>query len=129
MAQWRLAARFALRELRGGLEGFRIFLACLAIGVAAIAGIGSVSSSVVSGLHADARALLGGDVELHLVYREASEAQRAFLEASGAVSLVRQMRSMARAPDGGERSLIELKAVDGAYPLYGEVGLDPAIPL
>ena len=32
-----LALRFALREMRGGLKGFRIFLACIAIGVAAIA--------------------------------------------------------------------------------------------
>src|ERR671933_2313439 len=116
MAAPPIAVRFALRELRGGLEGFRIFLACLAIGVAAIAGIGSVSSSVVSGLHADARALLGGDVELHLVYREADAAQRAFLDESGTVSLVRQMRSMARSADGEQRSLVELKAVDAAYP-------------
>lgn len=29
----RLAWRFALRELRGGLKGFRIFLACLALGL------------------------------------------------------------------------------------------------
>ncbi len=32
-----LAWRLAGRELRGGLKGFRIFLACLALGVATIA--------------------------------------------------------------------------------------------
>lgn len=35
-----LAARLARRELRGGLAGFRIFFACLVLGVAAIAGVG-----------------------------------------------------------------------------------------
>ena len=35
-----IAWRIAQRELRGGLKGFRIFLACLALGVAAIAAVG-----------------------------------------------------------------------------------------
>ena len=44
------SARFAARELRGGLKGFRIFLACLALGVAAIAAVGSVRSAIEAGL-------------------------------------------------------------------------------
>ncbi len=35
------ALRFALRELRGARRGFFVFLACLALGVMAIAGVGS----------------------------------------------------------------------------------------
>ena len=120
-----LAARWARRELRGGVRGFRIFLACLALGVAVIAGVGSLAATVSAGLKADARAMLGGDVELHLVHRQATPAQLRFLEQSGAVSAVAGMRAMARTEDGKERSLIELKAVDGAYPLYGDVALDP----
>jgi predicted lysophospholipase L1 biosynthesis ABC-type transport system permease subunit len=61
-----LAWRLALRELRAGLAGFRVFLACLILGVAAIAGIGSVSESVIAGIRADARTLLGGDIDLRL---------------------------------------------------------------
>ncbi len=121
-----LAGRLARRELRGGLRGFRVFLACLALGVAVIAGVGSLSAAVTAGLKADARAMLGGDVELHLVHRTASADQRAFLEKSGAVSEIVQMRAMARTGDGARRSLIELKAVDDAYPLYGAVAIDGA---
>ncbi|HEY0524312.1 MAG TPA: hypothetical protein VGD08_13050, partial [Stellaceae bacterium] len=62
-----LAWRLAGRELRGGLRGFRIFLACIVVGVATIAGVGSIAASIVAGLKADARVLLGGDVELRLV--------------------------------------------------------------
>jgi putative ABC transport system permease protein len=120
-----LALRLAARELRAGLAGFRIFLACLALGVAAIAGVGSVSASIVAGLRGDARALLGGDVELRLLYREATPEQRAWMAANGTVSEMSDMRSMARRPDGEKRALIELKAVDDAYPLYGELRLDP----
>src|SRR5216684_3032421 len=121
-----LAWRLARRELRGGLRGFRIFIACLALGVAVIAGAGALSAAVGAGLRADARAMLGGDVELHLVHRPATPQQRAYLAKDADVSEVAQMRAMARTEDGNERALVELKAVDGAYPLYGAVTLDPA---
>ena len=74
-----LPLRWALREVRGGLAGFRVLLASLALGVAAIAGIGSVAASIDAGLAADAEALLGGDVELHLVHRTATADELAFL--------------------------------------------------
>ncbi len=124
-----LALRWALRELRGGLRGFWIFLACLALGVAVIAGVGSVAASVAAGLGVNARALLGGDIELHLVHRTATDAELAFMRDSGAVSRVAEMRAMARSDDGNQVGLIELRAVDPAYPLYGSVTLDPPMAL
>ncbi|HEX6442332.1 MAG TPA: FtsX-like permease family protein [Stellaceae bacterium] len=121
--------RLAARELRGGIAGFRVFLACLVLGVAAIAAIGSLTASVTAGLRSDARVLLGGDVSLRLPLRPASEAERRYLADGGALSSVVKLRAMARAPDGGKRSLIELQAVDAAYPLYGAVALIPPQPL
>ncbi|MGO9785406.1 MAG: ABC transporter permease [Stellaceae bacterium] len=120
-----LALRLARRELRGGLTGFQIFLACLALGVAVIAGVGSLSAALDASLRNDARALLGGDVDFHLFHRPASPAERAYLARAGTVSEADDMRAMARTEDGGARSLIQLKAVDGSYPLYGDVTLDP----
>ena len=46
----KIAIRFAARELRGGLVGFRVFLACLALGVAAIAAVGTVRAGIEAGL-------------------------------------------------------------------------------
>ncbi|HXP12837.1 MAG TPA: ABC transporter permease, partial [Stellaceae bacterium] len=120
-----LALRLARRELRGGLAGFRIFIACLALGVAVIAGVGSLSAALDSSLRNDARALLGGDVDFHLFHRPASGPEKSYLARAGKVSEADDMRAMARTEDGGQRSLIQLKAVDGAYPLYGSVTLDP----
>src|SRR5215475_9469159 len=111
---WSLAFRFARRELRGGLKGFRIFLACLMLGVAAIAAAGSVASSVRGGIAVDAQKLLGGDVEVRLLYRPATPEQIAFFNASGAVSAISEMRAMARPLAGDQRSLVELKAVDSS---------------
>ncbi len=122
-----LAFRLARRELRGGISGFRVFIACLTLGVAAIAGVGSISSSVVAGLRADARTLLGGDVELRLQHRQASPEQLAYLgNHSAQISTTVRMRAMAR-PAGSvdSRALIELKAVDAAYPLTGALATDP----
>ena len=128
-SQIRYAFRLARRELRGGVRGFRIFLACLVLGVAAIAGIVSLTQSVTAGIRADATLLLGGDVSVHLTYRRANEAERRFLAESGTLSEIAKMRAMARTPDGAKRSLIELQAVDGAYPLYGQVAITPSMQL
>ncbi len=121
-----LACRLARRELRGGIRGLGVFAACLVLGVAAIAGIGSLAAAVSAGIKADARGLLGGDAEARLAYRPANAAERAYLEQSGQVSEIATLRAMARTQDGARRSLIELKAVDRAYPLYGAVALSPA---
>jgi putative ABC transport system permease protein len=128
-SQLSYAFQLARRELRGGVRGFRVFLACLVLGVGAIAGIGSLTEAVVAGIRGDARLLLGGDVSARLTYRPAGEAERQFLAASGALSEVAKLRAMARSLDGARRSLIELQAVDAAYPLYGAVTLTPALPL
>lgn len=129
---WRTAFTLARRELRGGLRGFRIFLLCLMLGVAIIAAVGSLSAAVVAGIAADARSILGGDLDIRLIHREATEAQRAAFAGLGAVSESRELRAMARPADpaaDADRVLIELKAVDGAYPLYGAVRLAPEIAL
>ena len=115
------AFRLARRELRGGVRGFRVFLACLVLGVGAIAAIGSLRAAVEAGLRADARLLLGGDVSARLTLRPADAAEREFLARSGTLSETASLRAMARSLDGKRRSLIELRAVDAAYPLYGAV--------
>ncbi len=124
-----LAWRFAGRELRGGLAGFRLFFFCLALGVALIASVGAISAAVQLGLARDARALLGGDVELRLLYEPATPAELAAFAAAGRVSALAAMRAMAIKPDGSARLLVELKAVDQAYPLFGQVVLSPDSPL
>jgi len=121
--------RLVRRELRSGLKGFGVFLACLFLGVFAISALGSFTASAKSGLLADAGALLGGDLELRLAHRELQAEQRRFLDARGSLSHVMTMRTMAADMAGDNRMLIELKAVDQAYPLYGELGILPAMEL
>jgi putative ABC transport system permease protein len=69
-----LSLRFALRELRGGLRGFYVFIACIALGVTAIAGVGALAGSLADGLAREGRVILGGDVAFELIHREAEPA-------------------------------------------------------
>ncbi len=134
-AQWLLAWKLARRELRAGLTGFRIFLACLSVGVAAIAAVGTISSSVTAGLNDNAKNLLGGDIDLRFHNHPNNEIQdRYLLENSVALSKTLELRAMATPvypSQNGERgrSLIELKGVDAVYPLSGEMLLAPALSL
>jgi putative ABC transport system permease protein len=123
-----LSLKLALRELRGGLSGFRVFVACLALGVASIAGVGSISQGLKDGLAREGRVILGGDASFSLVHREASAEELAFLQSRGKVSGIATMRAMART-QAGAAALTELKAVDTAYPLAGAVQTNPQVPL
>jgi len=126
-----LALRLARRELRGGLKGWRVFLACLALGVAAIAAIGALSQAVQEGIRTDGKVILGGDVAFRTVHRPAKPEQRAFVAGAGTVSTSVEMRAMARPAAGPARAriLVELKTVDDAYPLYGAIALEPKQPI
>src|SRR5215471_4041212 len=113
-----LSLRYAFRELRGGLRGFYVFIACIALGVFAIAGVGSVAASLSAGLAREGRTLLGGDVSFVLFQREAKAAEVAFLGSRGRLSAAATLRGMAKAADG-KLALVEMKAVDDLYPMQG----------
>ncbi|MEM9011547.1 MAG: FtsX-like permease family protein [Pseudomonadota bacterium] len=127
-----VAWRIARRELRGGLKGFRIFLACLALGVGAIAAVGSVRMAIQEGLSREGAVILGGDAAMRFTYRYASEEERAWMAAEAdAISEVVDFRSLlvVDRDDGPERTLTQVKGVDNVYPIYGSVGLEPEMPL
>ena len=65
--------KIAIRDLRGGLAKFRIFLVCLFLGVFAISLIGTFNVSVKAGLQKESAEILGGDISLNLAYRVASQ--------------------------------------------------------
>ncbi len=128
---WRLAWRFAWREARNGLRGFRVFVACLALGVFAIAAVGSLSSSIVDGLEQNARAIMGGDIEVGQTAQNIpAEATQWLAGKAEAVSLARELRAMARGTgEDPQRTIVELKAIDNPYPLYGAMVLASGQPL
>ncbi|KAB7615325.1 FtsX-like permease family protein [Amylibacter sp. SFDW26] len=127
-----VALRIALRELRSGLRGFWIFITCLALGVGAIAGIGSVKMSIEKGLLNEGAVILGGDAELEFTYRFAEPDERIWMsQISTKTSEIVDFRSMAVVGDDNtaERALTQVKGTDTNYPLYGKVLLEPDMSL
>jgi putative ABC transport system permease protein len=118
-----LVLRLALREMRTGLSGFYVFIACVTLGVAVITGVGALSDALHAGFEAEGEAILGGDVTFARMHKRANAEERGWLERRGQLSETATMRALARNLDGSEQTLIELKAVDAAYPLAGNVEL------
>jgi len=124
-----LALRMALRELRGGLSGLRLLAVCLVLGVAALAGVGSLSDAITTGISDRGQLILGGDIEIAMTQRAATQAERAAFAKAGAVSEVLRLRGMAsKAGDASsgtatDSTITEVKAVDAAYPLYGSFSI------
>ena len=116
--------RLAWRDLKGGLARLWVVLACLALGVGLIAGVGGINAALVDALGRDAAKLLGGDLALESTNAPVPDAVIAAVPAGAGLSRTLRTNSIAFGAD--ERSApIEIKAVDGAYPLVGALGLDP----
>jgi putative ABC transport system permease protein len=120
--------RFALRDLRGGLAGLRIFLLCIVLGVAAIVGVESLARALNDGLGREGRVILGGDASFSLIHRRLFADERRFLEAHGSLSTIATVRAMARAADG-DAALIEMKAVEPSWPRIGSAVFAPPMSL
>jgi putative ABC transport system permease protein len=116
-------AGFAMRELRGGVRGFYVFIACVALGVAVITAVGALTDALRAGFEKQGENLLGGDVTLSRPHRRAEAAERTWMESQARVSETATLRAMARRTDASEQTMVELKGVDKAYPLVGSLTL------
>ncbi|HJZ31349.1 MAG TPA: FtsX-like permease family protein [Hyphomicrobiaceae bacterium] len=118
-----LVLSLALREQRNGLKGFYVFIACVALGVAVITGVGALADALRASFERQGETLIGGDLTLARPHRPAEGHERDWLWRQGRVSETATMRAMARRVDGTEQALVEVKGVDDAYPLVGSVAL------
>lgn len=118
---WAGAWRIARRDLHRQFRGLRLLLVCLFLGVGALAAIGSLTSAIRSELNGQGQLILGGDFEVEVYQRPLSEDESAFLADYGELS--RGLRMQAMASTDQAASPIELKAVEGNWPLYGALTL------
>src|ERR1035437_10995765 len=114
---------YARRDLRTGLKGFYIFLACLVLGVGAIASIQSLSRGLVESLHHDGRYILGGDIALRTIYEPAPPEQVRFLHNKvGPLTIVVETRAMARRAAGGPAEPGGVQAGARVFSPFGHQG-------
>ena len=117
-----------IRNLRGGLGGFRVLIGCVALGVAALTGITLLAQALGDGLAVHGRRILGGDIAISRMQRPATAEELAYFQSLGQISSTLNLRAMLRTQDG-KAGLVEIKAVDHTYPSLGKVELSPALPL
>ena len=121
MSGWRLAWTIGRREVDWRFRGLRLLFFSLLLGVASLAAVGSLAAAMERGLAERGSVILGGDIEFARSARLATVEERALFDAIGRVAESIGMTSTAVT---GEQSIpVQLKAVDGAYPLYGALRL------
>lgn len=118
---WRTAWTLARRDLSARFKGLRLLLACLFLGVGALAAIGTLTGSIERELTVKGRQILGGDVELKMWQHGLTPEQVQALAAYGRVSQGYRMQAIAS--KGDLTAPIALKAVDRNWPLYGRLSL------
>jgi putative ABC transport system permease protein len=125
---WIGIVRLAFRELRSGLGGFYIFIACVALGVMVITAVGTLADALRAGFDSQGARILGGDVTFSRMHARSDGEERAWLQAQGKLSETASMRTLVRRLDGEDQILVEIKGTDTAYPLLGDVKLKDLIP-
>ena len=127
MNGWRLAWTIGKRELDWRFRGLRLLFFSLLLGVAALAAVGSLAAAMERGLNERGSVILGGDVEFARSARLATTEEQLLFDAAGRVAQSIRMTSTAVT---GNRSIpVQLKAVDGAYPLYGTLRLTDGLTI
>ena len=121
--------RQGARETRGASQRLLFFIGCLAIGVAAIVIVASLSQSIGHGVRSQAKELLGADIGVTARQPFAPEVKQILANVEGTqVTFVREQPTVVASAqsDGGPNSkFCELKIVDGEYPYYGSLELQP----
>jgi putative ABC transport system permease protein len=115
-----LALRISIRDLTAGLAGFRVFIACIVLGITAIVGVNSVTRSLSESLASESRRIMGGDASFSVIHRELNADELGWLEKRGRVSTIATLRAMAR-NGAGQSTLVELKSVGADYPSVGSL--------
>lgn len=119
---WGEAWRIAQRDLSARFRGLRLLVVCLFLGTAALAAIGTLTAAIERELADRGQVILGGDLEIEVWQRDLSPDERSALASYGTISSGTRMQAMAVAGDAA--APVELKAVDGRWPLYGALTLE-----
>jgi putative ABC transport system permease protein len=117
----------ARRNLRAGSRHYLPIVAAIALGVGAVVAVGSAADHARRAIAREAKSLMAADIEIRSTrpLSVSSEAAVARLTSQGAqATTVVELAAMAATTD--QTVLVELKAVEDAYPFYGTIETEPA---
>lgn len=114
-------------ELTSGVMGLKLFIACVTIATFVVGAIWMVGDGLSGALKRGGTVFLGGDAAITVVNTPLPDALVTEISAGSDLSKVAELRTSALV--GDKRIAVEVKGVDGAYPLYGSVALQSGRPL
>jgi putative ABC transport system permease protein len=119
--------KLAWRDSRAARRRLALFSLSIVLGIAALVAIGSLTDNMRRAIDTQAKALLGADLEVDSRTEFSGEA-KAFLDGFGGEQAHEiSFASMVVFPSSdGQTRLVTVRAVQGAYPFYGEFLTDPA---
>ncbi|HYO09842.1 MAG TPA: FtsX-like permease family protein [Tepidisphaeraceae bacterium] len=121
--------RLGLRESRRSRGRIGLFMACIAVGVSAVVVVAGLSRGVNDGVRAEGRRLMAADVAIEGRRELPAELDQILARAAPGTERADVREFVSVVAGGGGTQLAELKVVEGAYPFYGTLRLDPAKPL
>lgn len=126
----RFVAGMVRREFRAAARRFGFYGSCMAIGIAVVVCLHSLREAVNDAVDLRSRELLGADLRLESRDPFGPDVLAAVMpleaQALQAPTRVTRLGSMALAERSGRSRLVDVLAIDGEYPIYGEVWTEPA---
>jgi putative ABC transport system permease protein len=135
-----LPLKLALRETANSWSRFAFLFLCIALGVGAIVAVDLFATNIEQAILGDARGLLGGDIELswrRAISQNGQDVLNSLSKRKIIVSHITELAAMSAVESGqstdqgtqATSQLVELKALDPFYPLYGNLVVEPAQPV
>lgn len=126
MSSWRPILRLVWAELHQNGRQLLLVMLSFAIGIAVLVSLISLREALNIALESEAKALLGADLLLSSSQPLTAELLQEVSAAGASVSRELSFSSMLLDPKSGNSRLVQVRALAGDYPFYGEVVADPA---
>jgi len=131
-----ISLKLAWRETASSWSRFFFLFLCIALGVGAIVAVDLFATNVEQAILGDARGLLGGDIELswrRTMSKKGQEVLNSLSKREIVISHITELAAMAAVESDEPHAqgttatsqLVELKALDSLYPLYGKLIVEP----
>lgn len=118
------------REFQSAARRFGFYGSCMAIGIAVVVCLHSLREAVNEAVDLRSKELLGADLRLESRDPFGPDIMAALMpleaRALETPTLVTRLGSMALAERSGRSRLVDVLAIDGDYPIYGDVWTEPA---
>jgi putative ABC transport system permease protein len=117
--------RMAWRDSRGQRRRLGLYTAAIAVGIAALTALRSLERSLEENLDQQAASLLGADLQLESDRPFSAEAEALIDSLGGRQARLVEFSSMILLPKSGGTRLVQVRALEGDFPFYGELRTDP----